>query len=242
MLKIEKISKSFGGIKALNNCSFKVKAGSITGLIGPNGSGKSTIFNTISRLYKEDQGDIFFENESIIKKPDYEVAKAGISRTFQLAKLFRNLTIHDHISIALNDQDEYLFHNLFKKEHDDTEKVKEMIKLVGLEKPLDTLATDLSYGQRKLLDLAMAIAKPHRIIMLDEPVAGVNPELRQKIANIIRKLNKKGETILLIEHDMNFMMGLAEYIYCMDQGKVIAEGTPKQIQNNKSVLNAYLGE
>ena len=128
-----------------------------------------------------------------------------------------------------------------RKEKDRTAKIKEILALVGLEKPLTTYAMNLSYGQRKLLDLAIAIAKPHKILMLDEPVAGVNPKLRKEIKNIVRNLNKKGETIILIEHDMNFVMDLAEHVFVMDAGEVIASGKPKAIQNNRKVLEAYLG-
>ena len=145
------------------------------------------------------------------------------------------------MEIALSQTDEKLSPNLLKKTPADTKKIKEILALVHLDKPLHTFATDLSYGQRKLLDLAVAIAKPHSLLLLDEPVAGVNPRLRKAIKEIIKDLNKKGETIIVIEHDMNFVMDLVDHIFVMDQGKVIAEGRPKQIQNNKKVLDAYLG-
>ncbi|MEZ5335407.1 MAG: ATP-binding cassette domain-containing protein [Methanolobus sp.] len=172
---------------------------------------------------------------------DYELARLGVSRTFQDVKLFPNLTIREHLQIAMSDSDEKLFANLLKSKREEDRKILEVMELVGLDKPLNTYATDLSYGQRKLLDLAIAIAKPHSLLMLDEPVAGVNPRLRDSIKDILRELNSRGESILLIEHDMNFVMDLVDHIFVMDSGKVIAEGVPEEIQNDPYVLAAYLG-
>ncbi|MBI2669437.1 ABC transporter ATP-binding protein [Candidatus Woesearchaeota archaeon] len=241
MLHVEQIYKNFGGITALDGCTLSIEKGRITALIGPNGSGKSTLFNIISRLLKEDSGKISFNGQDITTSDEVQVARQGISRTFQDVRLFRNLTIQQHLEIALSDEDEFLLKSLNKKtDHD--QKIKEILHLVRLHKPLQTLATDLSYGQRKLLDLAIAMAKPHSLLMLDEPVAGINPQLRQEIKEILRTLHQQGETVLLIEHDMNFVMDLAGYIYVLDAGKVIAHGEPRKIQQNPNVLAAYLGE
>ncbi|MFH1650278.1 MAG: ABC transporter ATP-binding protein [Candidatus Woesearchaeota archaeon] len=245
ILEVKGVSKRFGGIRALRECSLSVKKGSITALIGPNGSGKSTLFHVISQLEDEDNGSIIVQGHDVSKyRPSnaHLVARHGISRTFQDVRLFPNLTIREHLSIALSTQDESLWRNVFwKRELIDDSIIQKWLSVVGLDKPLDTLASDLSYGQRKLLDLAIAIAKPHVLLMLDEPVAGVNPKLRTEIKNIIRKRVKEGDTILVIEHDMNFVMDLADYVYVLDAGKVIAKGTPKQVQANKKVLAAYLG-
>ena len=241
-MQINNVSKNFGGIKALDKCSMKIEEGKITAIIGPNGSGKSTLFNVISNLYNPDNGNLFFNKQRLNNMKDFDIARLGISRTFQQVRLFRNLTIEQHMEIALSKKDESFIKGLLGYREDYSDKIKETLNLVGLEKPLNTYATDLSYGQRKLLDLAMAIAKPHSLLMLDEPVAGVNPKIRNEIKDIIRKLNKQGETIMLIEHDMNFVMDLADYVIVMDYGKVIAEGLPREIQNNKIVLDAYLGE
>lgn len=242
ILEIKNISKHFGGIKALDGTNIKIEKGKIIAIIGPNGSGKTTLFDVISNLVNKDEGEIYLDKEEISENEDFEIAKKGISRTFQNVRLFRNLTIKDHLEIALGDDDEKLLKSLFSKKEDNDRRIKKILDLVGLNKNFDTLATDLSFGQRKLLDLAVAIAKPHSILMLDEPVAGINPQLRGSIKDILRKLNKEGETILVIEHDMNFVMDLADYVYVLDYGKVIAEGGPKEIQNNKKVLEAYLGE
>ena len=241
ILSIKNISKHFGGLKAVNQCTFDIKKGKITAIIGPNGSGKSTLFNVISQLVRQTNGSITFDGENISSLNDFEVARLGIARTFQEVRLFRNLTIYDHLDIALCQEDESLF-SAFKKHSDHKNKIKEVLDLVGLDKPLSTYAVDLSYGQRKLLDLAVAIAKPHTLLMLDEPVAGVNPRLRGEIKKILRKLNKAGETVLLIEHDMNFVMDLADHIVVLDEGTVLVEGKPDKIQKSKKVLDAYLGD
>jgi len=242
ILEIKNISKRFGGVKALDGSTLEIKKGKIVAIIGPNGSGKTTLFNLISNLLEKDKGEIYLNKKKITGKEDFEIAREGIARTFQDVRLFRNLTIKEHLEIALSDSDEQLLKSIFKKEEDKGEKIREILKLVGLNKSLETIATDLSFGQRKLLDLAVAIAKPHELLMLDEPVAGVNPSLREDIKEILRKLNKEGETIIVIEHDMNFVMDLVDYVYVLDQGKVIAKGKPKEIQNNKKVLEAYLGD
>ena len=242
ILSLRGVSKHFGGIRALDSCSMDVNAGSITAIIGPNGSGKSTLFSVISGLETAHRGTIFFCVHDITGLAPFEIARLGISRTFQDVRLFRNLTIRDHLQIALSSTDEQLLSSMLyaSSAHDD--QLRQILGAVRLEKSLDTVATDLSYGQRKLLDLAVAIAKPHSFLMLDEPVAGVNPHLRQTITSVLRTLSKKGETILLIEHDMNFVMDLADTLFVMDEGKVIAHGPPTAIQRNKKVLAVYLGD
>ncbi len=241
ILDISGVSKNFGGIRALVECSLSVPTGGITAIIGPNGSGKTTLFNAISRLIPIDGGSIIFQDVPITGMADYQVARLGISRTFQEVRLFRNISIRDHLQIAFSEQDEAFFSNLIGASREEDDRIKEILGIVSLDKPPETLATDLSYGQRKLLDLAIAIAKPHSLLMLDEPVAGVNPALRDAIKGVLRSMNEKGETILLIEHDMNFVMDLVDHIFVMDAGTVIAAGTPEEIQDNPAVLEAYLG-
>lgn len=242
ILQVQHVSKQFGGIKAVDHCSFTVQQRTITALIGPNGSGKSTLFHVISHLEQKDAGKIIFNAQDISATQDYQIARLGIARTFQEVRLFKNLTIRDHLDIALEQHDEKMLQSMFKKPEDKTQQMHALLRLVGLHKDPKTYVTDLSYGQRKLLDLAIAIAKPHTLLMLDEPVAGVNPLIRREIKQILKTLKKRGETIFVIEHDMNFIMDIADWVIVMDYGKVIAEGKPKEIQKNKKVLEAYLGE
>lgn len=242
MIKINNIRKAFGGIIALDNCNLEIKEGKITAIIGPNGSGKTTLFNILSRLEKADSGEILFDGKNITNLKDFQIAKLGFSRTFQDVRLFRNLTVKDHIDIALSNEYEFLFDSLFKKKKDKEKRLKEILRIVGLEKYNDTIVSELSYGQRKLADLAMAIAKKHKIILLDEPVAGVNPILRNEIKIILKELRKRGETIAVIEHDMNFVMDITDFVYVLDYGKVIESGTPRMIQKSRKVLEAYIGK
>ncbi|MEK6847251.1 MAG: ABC transporter ATP-binding protein [Nanoarchaeota archaeon] len=242
LLILKNVSKNFGGIKALNNVSFSVPHGKIIAVIGPNGSGKSTLFHVISGLYELDRGEIYFQNENITGLEDFIISRKGISRTFQEVRLFKHLTVREHLEIALQLTDEKLFASLFRAQFEHETTIQELLKLFKLDNHLKNYAHDLSYGQRKLLDLAVALAKPHKILMLDEPVAGIHHELRVEIAGILKNLRKRGETILLIEHDMNFVMNLADYIYVLDYGKVIASGKPREIKNNEKVLEAYLGK
>lgn len=241
-LKVVNLKKIFGGVQALDRCTLEIPEGKITAIIGPNGSGKTTLFNVISNLIAKDGGDIFLSGKKLVDEPDFMIAKKGISRTFQKVRLFKNLSIKEHMEIALSDSDEWLWRSVFGKEIDNSDKINESLHSVGLKKPSETIADELSFGQRKLLDLAIAITRPHKILMLDEPVAGVNPELVKKIGDVLKGLNKSGETIVVIEHDMNFVMGIADFVYVLDKGRVIASGKPSIIRRNKKVLEAYLGE
>lgn len=241
MMQIKNIKKYFGGIKAVDDISMKIPEGKITAIIGPNGSGKTTLFNLISGIMEKQGGRIFLEKNDISHKKDFERSREGISRTFQHVHLFKDLTIKEHFEVSI-EEDNNLFKGIFKKEEDYSDRVKEILKSIGLEKSLDTKASDLSYGQRKLLDIGIRLFKDYKILLLDEPVAGVNPLLRKKIRDLILELRKKGKTIVIIEHDMEFVMGLADKVFCLDGGKVIFEGKPKDAQENKKVLEAYLGK
>lgn len=247
VLSIRNVDKRFGGVVALDNCSLAVEQGTITALIGPNGSGKTTLFDVISQLIDEDGGTIIFAGHDITKHSPFsahKVAKLGISRTFQDVRLFGNLTVEQHLLLALSNDCMSVPRNLLAGNAvDDAERrvIREALALVQFEKPPNTVVADLSYGQRKLLDLAIAIVKPHSLLLLDEPVAGVNPKIRSIIKDLLITLRKRGETILLIEHDMNFTMSLADYVYVLDAGKVIAQGKPSHVRKNRRVLEAYLG-
>lgn len=242
LLEVINLMKSFGGVQAVDGCSFAVAKGSITALIGPNGAGKTTVFNLISGLVAVHEGAVFLSGRELTKLPAHQRARAGLSRTFQMARLFKNLTIADHLQLALNEKDDSLFASGFARDPESNgQKMREILELVGLDKPINTLSSELSYGQRKLLDLARALAKPHQLLMLDEPVAGVNPVLRDRFKALLKELKSRGETILVIEHDMDFVRAVADRVIVMDQGRVLAEGEPERALSDKRVLEAYLG-
>ena len=245
MLNLINLKKSFGGVHALNGVSFKVDKGKITALIGPNGSGKSTLFNLISGVYESDEGKIVFLGNELNKLKIDERSNLGISRIFQASRMFKNLTLKENLLLALSNKDQFFWKNFFglnKPTNEDELRVVESLKLVGLENKINSVGSELSFGQKRLVEITRAILKPHKILMLDEPVAGVTPQLRDKIADLLSSLKKKGETILLIEHDMNFTLGIADTVIVLDEGKIIASGTPKEIKKNKKVLEAYLGD
>ena len=244
ILDVKSISKSFGGVKAVTDCSFQALQGSITALIGPNGSGKTTVFNLISGILKPDKGSIIFNQIEITNLQPHLIARLGISRSFQQVQLFENLTLEQNLTLVFYSNDNKVIRNLFfpqKLSKEKIERALELLSLFGLEKIFLTPIRELSYGQRKLVELIRAIVAPHRLILLDEPVAGVVPGLKNKIQHILFELRQTGETILLIEHDMNFTFSIADRVIVLDKGKVIAEGSPDLIRNNPEVLAAYLG-
>ncbi len=239
MLKITNLKKYFGGVKAVNGCSFKVEQGKITALIGPNGSGKTTVFNLISGILKSDSGKIKLEEKEITNLSTNRISNLGISRMFQQARLFGNLTVNENLKLAISNEDTKFWKNLFG--YKIKRKFNEILKVVQMIEHKNKLCRNLSYGQKRLVEIARSVINPHKLLMLDEPVAGVNPKLRNSISRILKDLRKKGETVLIIEHDMEFVLNIADNVIVMDEGKVIAQGTPEQIKNNKKVLEAYLG-
>ena len=178
-------------------------------------------------MTKPDSGTIKLENMNVTNLPAYKIAQAGINRTFQITKVFRNMTVKDNLLIA-------------KKTNE--EEIKKVLNSVYLHKPLDTIASELSYGQQRLLELARALIKPHSLLMLDEPTAGMNPRIRQELKHILKRLKKEGKTVLLIEHDMDFVMDISDTIVVLNEGKVLKIGKPKDIIKDKKVLEAYLGK
>ena len=214
-------------------------------MIGPNGAGKSTVFNLISGIIEADSGNIIFSDRDIIGLSPDKISNLGFSRIFQASSLFDNLTVEDNLFLAFDNEDTKFWKNLLgfnKATRIKEQKVKEMLDLVDMEKFRKNPAGDLSFGQKRLIELIRAMINPHSILMLDEPVAGVNPKLREKISKILLKFKEEGETSLLIEHDIGFTLNIADKVIVMEKGTVIAEGTPDQIKNNRKVLEAYLGE
>ena len=227
MISVQKLDKHFGGVYAVHNCTFTVKDNTITSIIGPNGAGKTTLFNLICGIIKPDAGEIFLKGRDISHLPTYKIARTGISRTFQQSRLFKNMTVKDNLLLA--------------KPSTDAE-IKSILKKVHFPLDMNTKASELSYGQMRLVEIARALLKPHKLLMLDEPTAGVNPKVRQELKQILLNLKKEGNTILLIEHDMEFVMSISDDVIVMTEGTVLTRGTPKQVQSDKRVLEAYLGK
>lgn len=245
MLKIKNLTKNFGEMKAVNNCSFEIETGKITALIGPNGSGKTTIFNLISGIIKPDQGGIFLNNQNIINYSVDRISNFGISRLFQQPRLFKNLTVKENLLLAIDNEDVKFWKNIFGLNKTTAEKegaVLKILKDVGILETKNKLAGDLSFGQKRLMELAMAILNPHQLLILDEPVGGVSPKIKENIAKFLLDLKKQGQTILIIEHNMPFIMNIADWIIVINVGRVIAEGPPDEIKRNKDALEAYLGD
>jgi len=244
MLKIENLTKKFGGITAVNNCSLEIEKGKITVLIGPNGSGKTTIFNLISGIIKPDQGGVFLNNQNILNYSVDQISNLGISRLFQQPRLFKNLTVKENLLLAIDNEDVKLWKNIFglnKITEEKQETVKNILEYVGISETKNKIANELSFGQKRLTELARTILNPHQLLMLDEPVGGVNPKIKKDIAKFLLGLKEQGQTILLIEHDMPFTFNIADCIIVINAGRVIAQGTPNEIKQNKEVLKAYLG-
>ena len=242
ILEVNNVSKSFGGVQANVDISMKVEQGSIVGLIGPNGSGKTTLFNSIVGTYPIDKGSIKFEGKELSELPVPVVAKLGLLRTFQQTRIYGKLNCIDNMLISNKASDEALISVFSKIPSELTEKAENLLNFVGLYQKRKLRAGDLSFGQQKLLELAMALMNEPKMLLLDEPTAGINPTLINGIIDRLIKVNKEfGITLLVIEHNMRVIMQLAQDIFCLAHGKMLAKGTPEEIKNDKRVIDAYLG-
>jgi len=249
ILEVEGLVRHFGGVAALDGATLDVREGSVTALIGPNGAGKTTLFNVISGFYRPERGAIHFEGERIDRRPPHWIAQRGLVRTFQITKALARMTVLENVMLAAPDQPgERLWRVLAtpravrSRERAVRKRAQEMLKIVRLDALADDYALTLSGGQRKLLEFARALMSSPTMVMLDEPMAGVNPSLGLELLEHMRTLrNDLGMTFLLIEHDMEVVMTVSERVIVMNEGRVIADGSPQDVRANKLVIEAYLG-
>ena len=249
LLKTTNLGISFGGLRAVDDVNMEIKDGELIGLIGPNGAGKTTIFNLLTGVYKPTDGDISLNGISINKKNTPQIVALGVARTFQNIRLFKNLSVLDNVKMALNSMKYNTFEAIFrlprfwKEEKEITDKALDLLDIFDMAEMANVISGNLSYGQQRKLEIARALATNPKLLLLDEPAAGMNPNETKELMNTISFIrNKFNIAILLIEHDMDLVMGICERLYVLNFGKVIASGLPDEIQNNKEVIAAYLGE
>jgi ABC-type branched-subunit amino acid transport system ATPase component len=238
-LQVEALRKAFGAVRAVDNCSFSVEANTITALIGPNGSGKTTVFNLVTGYVKPDSGRVRFDGRDVTGKDPGRMYRRGLSRTFQQARIFPQLTVRENLVVARG----YSWRELFARRSSlaDQQRAAELLEEFGMMHVADLFASELSYGQRKLLEFASVLVSEPSLVLLDEPTAGVNPVMIETMERHIRERHEAGITFLIVEHDMQFVMRLCDPVVVMDRGSPIFAGSPDQVQTNPSVLDAYLG-
>ena len=250
LLKVDNVSMVFGGLRAVSNLSMHIDEGELIGLIGPNGAGKTTAFNMITGVYTPTEGKVYFNGQQSSGKKSYQVTQMGMARTFQNIRLFSELSVIDNVKIAYN---MHVTYNLadaivrdgkyLSEEEYITQKALDLLKIFHLEEEAHEVAKNLPYGKQRRLEIARALATEPKLLLLDEPAAGMNPQETKELMEMILWIRKEFNlSILLIEHDMGLVMGVCERIYVLEYGMKIAEGTPEEIKHNKRVIEAYLGE
>lgn len=250
LLEAKDLGIAFGGLKAVDNFNISIGDNQLVGLIGPNGAGKTTVFNLLTGVYLPTEGNISINGESVVGCKPYQIVNKGAARTFQNIRLFKDLSVIENVKAAFHHKMKYSLLNgivrfpLFWKEEQDIDKrARELLNVFDMEKYADNKAKNLPYGQQRKLEIARALATQPKILLLDEPAAGMNPQETRELMETIALIRKRFKvSILLIEHDMNLVMGICEHIVVIDYGKIIATGTPDEIKSNKKVIGAYLGE
>jgi amino acid/amide ABC transporter ATP-binding protein 1, HAAT family (TC 3.A.1.4.-) len=242
VLRTDGVTKRFGGLTAVDDVDVEVRKGEIVGLIGPNGAGKSTLFNCITGSLSADEGTVYLQGRDVTGWPEHRIARAGLGRMFQETRIFGNMTVRKNLLLAAQEGGTGV-RNLLRRPDDDlVARTDELLDRVDLQGLADTRAGRLSFGQQKLIEFAMELMSEPELLLMDEPAGGINPSMLENLIDYIRTANEREEaTIFLVEHDMDFVMEIAERIYVLAHGERIAEGTPEEIQNDQRVLDAYLG-
>jgi ABC-type branched-subunit amino acid transport system ATPase component len=249
MLRVENLTKDFGGLRAVDHCSFEVSSGEICGLIGPNGSGKTTVFNLITGFLPATSGKVRFKEDDITGLPPYAIERRGIARTFQTVRVFRGMTVMENLLMAPKDQAGENFvlgllgtARVRRQERENLGKARDLLAVVGLEGVANQYCGSLSYAEQKMVEITRTLMTDPELILLDEPASGINPTLVNQILDYIRRLRVElQKTFLIVEHDMRVIMNLCNHIVVLNYGQKIADGTPAEVSSNQEVIGAYLG-
>jgi branched-chain amino acid transport system ATP-binding protein len=249
LLKVEGLTKSFMGLKAVDDLSFQVNPGQVVSIIGPNGAGKTTVFNLISKLYEFDMGTSFLESTNLTKLKSHEVNNAGLARTYQNIRLLNELSLLDNVMVSLGTRLNYTILDVIlnrktfrQSEEDRLEVATKLLKRVGLYNQRNEKASSLSYGEQRRLEIVRALATNPKLLLMDEPAAGMTGAEKIELSQLIKSIVSEGVSVLLIEHDMRFVMDICDHIIVLNYGKKIAEGKPEEIKKNEQVIEAYLGK